>query len=899
LKKRIFIFCIGSLPFILQAQYSSCTNSDFEITAPGSYTGASSVTGWSLSSRTGTSCTAPPLWTPGSQEFSIVSTPLSGIPGIGTLGQSPFGGTVVARLNTTTANSSVTRLTRNIQVSSSNSLFQFAYAGVYENGNHFCCEQPYFKFLIKDCSGANLLCNIGFSLNPVGPLCSSSVSTYTVFNGLSWTNWQIKTVDLTPYLGACVTLEVIQSDCINGDHYGTTFFDAQCSNSYNYIPCTLPYLNPLPVNMCSGSPSAQLSAPLGYSSYQWIAPGGVPIFQPNSRNITVNGIAGSVYTVNLASASGCTTSLTYTIASSQVSVAAMGMSPSCSLNPNGSATVLATGSGQGYNYTWINSTGSVVATTSVLSNVPVGLYTVNISVPGSASCGTAAATATVGLKPLTVTNTTVQYCGGQVLLPAPPGTNYKWYGPNLALLTGTSATLPTYTINAPFHLINYYVRYTSAAGCQDSIKFTLFAITPGSISVPPTGINLACGGATNGTASINMTPGNGSPAGMNSFSVTSVGSTPSYSNYLSNTAANSFTIGGLSAGIYSIVTSDGWCNYTTTFSVNPVDNFTCSLTPGAATVCSGNSITANVVFTSQPSGSQYTYSWSPTLWLTGGSGGQNKVISPALPAGMSLNIIYSVVVTSSASNCQLTKTISVTAVNPASPLISPVNPFCKGDGAFSITVSPPGGIFYNAGAATQPINPSSGILTPSLSTTGTKTFTYAVSIFSCIAQATQTYVVLPSPTLHVTGNFSVCAGEQVLLNATGANTYSWSNNATSPIISVFPTSTTNYTVTGYSANYFCSNAKIVTVDVSECLGINIEYGINSPRVYPNPAHDHFIYFSDNFPEKIHITDVTGKTMLEMNITAPIQEVNIQSLSSGIYFIHSRANPLGILLIKSD
>jgi hypothetical protein len=116
---------------------------------------------------------------------------------------------------------------------------------------------------------------------------------------------------------------------------------------------------------------------------------------------------------------------------------------------------------------------------------------------------------------------------------------------------------------------------------------------------------------------------------------------------------------------------------------------------------------------------------------------------------------------------------------------------------------------------------------------------------------------------------------------------------------VFPTSTTNYTVTGYSANYFCSNAKIVTVDVSECLGINIEYGINSPRVYPNPAHDHFIYFSDNFPEKIHITDVTGKTMLEMNITAPIQEVNIQSLSSGIYFIHSRANPLGILLIKSD
>ncbi|TAF64923.1 MAG: T9SS C-terminal target domain-containing protein [Cytophagales bacterium] len=70
----------------------------------------------------------------------------------------------------------------------------------------------------------------------------------------------------------------------------------------------------------------------------------------------------------------------------------------------------------------------------------------------------------------------------------------------------------------------------------------------------------------------------------------------------------------------------------------------------------------------------------------------------------------------------------------------------------------------------------------------------------------------PLPTTAVSANIlTVCAGEPVILSATGANTYSWSTGATGTTITVNPTTTTTYTVSG--------NNNCATVDGSVTINV--------------------------------------------------------------------------------
>ncbi|MBL7930943.1 MAG: hypothetical protein JNL60_03520, partial [Bacteroidia bacterium] len=193
-----------------------CVNEDFESTTPGLYTTGNAVTGWSITSRTNSdSNCSPSNWTSGSSEFEIVTTPISNYPGAGFIPNSPFGGTNVARLNNYgngSNNQSMTRLTQTFPVTSANSIFQFAYAGYWEDGGggHNCCptswDQPGLTVQMYSCSGQTLGCS-NMYISP-GSNCGSTGNTFTVVSGLySWTNWQTKIIDLTPYIGSCVTIE--------------------------------------------------------------------------------------------------------------------------------------------------------------------------------------------------------------------------------------------------------------------------------------------------------------------------------------------------------------------------------------------------------------------------------------------------------------------------------------------------------------------------------------------------------------------------------------------------------------------------------------------------------------------------------------------------------------------
>ncbi len=109
------------------------------------------------------------------------------------------------------------------------------------------------------------------------------------------------------------------------------------------------------------------------------------------------------------------------------------------------------------------------------------------------------------------------------------------------------------------------------------------------------------------------------------------------------------------------------------------------------------------------------------------------------------------------------------------------------------------------------------IVTPSVTTTYTVIGTAANS---CTNSAVKTITVNPLPTLTVTGNNTICAGNPTTLTASGANTYTWSAGFISPVISVAPISSTTYSVIGKDANN-CTNTTTYFVTVNPLPTINI------------------------------------------------------------------------------
>jgi len=739
-----------------QVYVAPCVNEGFENTAPGAYNGAAnalSVQGWTLfgnyATNAGYNCNA--LGTPynlGANEFDIVTTPLnfSGSNCSFVLGNSPFGGSRVAKINSgQSANYSRNKMAQTFPVTQANALFQFAFAGFWENPGHSCCDQPglYLRVLnacngntVASCSSMTLAANCGSLANVTFTPCGYGVMS----------NWQTKSIDLTPYIGGCVTIEMWTADCNFGGHWGTTYIDCICGGQ-NISPGLggLPG-GPIPgaVSFCAGSGVAQINAPLGYNFYQWVGPNGpIPPPMGTTAVITItNPIPGQSYTVNLTSSGGCQLSSISQLNTTTVMIAGIGSGTTCPGGASGTASVQGAGSGAGYTYTWTNASNSVVGTSSVANNLPAGVYSVTIAGAGNALCGTASATVAVTTGTPQVINQYKPYCNGQAYMNTTGGTNFQWYNGN-SPVQGTVGTAPGYTVLNPSPGAVINLTYTNLQNCNAQISFTLMASQPGIMNV--SNISYVCPGGNNGTAVLSMTPANGAPPGVNSYSVVNNGTfTPPYSYSLYPTALNSVTLQGLSAGNYTVNTFDGSCLYSTGFNVQAfVFNFT--LSPNSPTLCQGNCIPSGLTFTSPPSPTQYSYSWTPTTWLSGGMGNlQNTIICPTVPLGTQTTIVYTVVATPSVVNCPVTRTMAITAVNPATPTITAIPNMCDNALPYQILVNPGGGTFFTGITGTaNPINPSTGMLNPGSPsiTIGVNTFTYSTAVNTCVAQQTATYQV--------------------------------------------------------------------------------------------------------------------------------------------------------------
>ncbi|MBA3664339.1 MAG: gliding motility-associated C-terminal domain-containing protein [Bacteroidetes bacterium] len=580
-----------------------CVNEGFEATAPGQYTTFNGIAGWTLANGSngfpnGGACVTPTFGTNGSPECWVVTTPLAD-PYLGTLPASPLGGTNVLKMNNNSPGVLITQIRQTFPVTTANSLFQFAYAGAWDGSGHACCDQPFFKVDIYNCAGAPLPCS-SISLTPSGSGCTSGVAGYSVTSSLiSWTNWTVKYIDLTPYIGSCITVKVTNGDCNGGAHFGYAFFDAKCGGQLvgSGLGGNAGNIGG-PVSFCAGSNAAGIVAPLGYASYQWAGPPGVT-YTPalaNAPSITVSPVVvGQVFTVTMVSASGCTFTAKDTIKYSSVYISAINTTSTCPGGASGAATVFASGSSSGITYTYTSITTPSLnlssATGSIVTGLPPGTYSV-VAQGGGGTCGTASYSFQIGISPPNFYSYPKPFCGNSAFLTTAGGSNFQWYN-NTTPIPPPIGTASGLTVSPAFNNSIYILSYTTPQGCKDSIKYTLQAAVPGNVAVP--NIGLICPGGTNGTASVVITPAANAPTGLNQYQVISTGTTPAYNSTLAPTSSNTFVPINLQAGTYSVIAFDGSCKYGTTFTVNPY-TFSYTVTPTSGTVCQGGVLTASINF---------------------------------------------------------------------------------------------------------------------------------------------------------------------------------------------------------------------------------------------------------------------------------------------------------------
>ncbi len=367
-----------------------------------------------------------------------------------------------------------------------------------------------------------------------------------------------------------------------------------------------------------------------------------------------------------------------------------------------------------------------------------------------------------------------------------------------------------------------------------------FQITqPNALVATTTSQSLTCYGANNGAAGI----------------LVSGGVTP-YSYTWSPGGANTSTLGGLAANIYTVNVKDfNNCNLTRTVDVVQPAALALSGFAIAPVICAGQTTTLLA-------GGAITYTWTggaingvsftPTATTIYTVSGTNVNGCVGLgTAGVTVNPLPVISISGNTTIC-VGKTATLTAsgalnynwssgaTNTSVVNVSPttntvytatginangcintstqavvVNSLPIVSSTISNSVSCSGSplLLFGSGAVTYAW--SSGVtngvaFNPTVSATYTLTGTDANG---CSNTSTRTSSIVPLPSVVISGSLASCAGSSVMLTASGAQTYTWGTGQTTSSISVTPTILTTYSVTGTNSNG-CKNTAFYAVSPS-------------------------------------------------------------------------------------
>ncbi|WP_317897933.1 SBBP repeat-containing protein [Aurantibacillus circumpalustris] len=401
-------------------------------------------------------------------------------------------------------------------------------------------------------------------------------------------------------------------------------------------------------------------------------------------------------------------------------------------------------------YTWSNALGTNTSVTvSSASN-----YT--RTVIGSAANGctnSASQSMVVNATPtINIGATSTVICSGtSATLTASGANTFSWSN---AITSSTNVVSPIVTT------VYNISGTTTASGCTNTALQTISVNATPVLTVTPVSSTICSGDASNLLASgaTNYTWTNG----------------PLTAGFAANpTTTSVYTVTGETAGC------EGLASLTVNVNQNP------TLTVNSGTVCTGNS------FTISASGAN-SYSWS--------NGASSSSINVSPPT----NTVY-IVIGTGINNCTSTATSTLVVANNLVVNIVPSSTaVCAGA---SVTLTANGGnTFLWSNSTTS----SSIVLNP------TTASTYSVigsSGPSCSNTASQLISINPSPTLTISGINFICSGVTSILTAGGANSYTWNTGANTTTISVTPTVTSTYTVSG-SNSFNCTNTAIYQVQTT-------------------------------------------------------------------------------------
>ena len=365
--------------------------------------------------------------------------------------------------------------------------------------------------------------------------------------------------------------------------------------------------------------------------------------------------------------------------------------------------------------------------------------------------------------PVTVNSATLCTNVGSATLTANGATTFTW-----SPATGLNVTTGSVVIANPTVTTIYTVTGTSTSTIlgnteiSEGIATSIITVYPSPLVVNSPSM---CAGATTtlsvtGATTYSWTPATG----------------------LSATTGSVVTANPSTTETYTITGTTGTCtnSITSTITVNP--NLIIVNSPS---ICAGSTATLSV------SGAT-TYSWTPPTGLSATTGS-------VVTSNTSTTKTYTVTGITGSCNRKAQSTVTV---NPLPTVTVNNGTICAGS---SFTISP-------SGANTYTYSSGNAIVTPTSNTTYTVTGTNTVT--TCANNAVSTVTVNPLPTITANST-TVCEGNTTTtLTASGsATSYSWNTGSTTPSITISPTVTTDYNVTGMDINN-CINTITSTVTVN-------------------------------------------------------------------------------------
>jgi hypothetical protein len=543
-----------------------------------------------------------------------------------------------------------------------------------------------------------------------------------------------------------------------------TYTLTSCNNSgCATADITITQPDPFVVNLvgfnpnCSGGTNGFIATAVsgGTAPYTYL-------WSTGATTADLSDVAAGTYTLTVTDANGCTQTTSTTLTDPAPLVLNFTGTPaSCTGGATGSATVSVTGGLPPFNYLWSNG-----ATTSSITDVAAGTYSVTIGDErGCSASGSVTVTTTASFTiNVTTTPATCAFANdGTASVSVTGGTapfTYLWStGETTAGITNLAAG-------------SYTVTVTDATTCSQTETFDI--TQPTMIGITPMITPVTCNGGTDGAATI-VVEGGVAPY-----------------TYLWSTGATTASVSGMAAGAYQVTVTDAsGCSRNAEVNITEPPPIVLTFN-STVTGCTGtNTGTATVFVDGGTSG--YTYLWS--------NGGTTATIT-GLAAGT-----YTVTVTD-AVGC--TQTGSVTVTGPVAIVITPAvtGVSCNGGNNGEISLSVTGGTpaytyLWSNGATTSFISGlTAGTYTVTVTDEPGCTQTATITVTEPTVISLTLSSVSPSCNAGSNGSASVTA-----TGGTPGYTYLWSNGASSATATGLTAGT--YTVTVTDANGCTKSATVV------------------------------------------------------------------------------------------